>query len=220
MVNEVELREAVKAALSDVDLLKHEFYVRWENGELTPAELREYAEQYRHFEAGLPATLSSILQQLPDGEARNFIADNLADEVGNPSHVSLFDKYVAATGGSTDAPVMPATQALLDAYDETLAMGTSAAIGGIVAYETQSPGVSKTKGAGLCKHYGFTDENIEFWSLHATLDIDHGDWALSAMASSCKDGDIDTAVAGTRKIAEAWWSFLDERQSRSKVLAA
>ncbi len=220
MVNETELRDAVECALSDVRLLGHKFYTRWQNGELSAAELREYAEQYRHFEASLPGTLSTILKMLPDGDARNFIADNLADEAGYPSHVQLFDDYVAAAGGSTDTEAMPATQALVDAYDVTIQMGPAAAIGGIAAYEVQSPGISSTKRAGLCEHYGFSSSDVEFWNLHATLDIDHGDWALSAMASSCEEGKIEAAVAGTRAIAEAWWAFLDERQSRAEALAA
>lgn len=219
MINETELRSQVANALSGVRLLEHKFYVRWEAGELSPAELREYSEQYRHFEASLPETLSEILNMLPDSDARNFIADNLADETGFPSHLQLFESFVNATGGDVQAPAMPATKALVEAYNETLREGPASAIGGIVAYEIQSPEVATSKGEGLRKHYGYDYADTNFWDVHATLDVDHGDWAISAMASVSGE-DASSAVAGTRKIAEAWWAFLDEREARKEVLAA
>ncbi len=70
------------------------------------------------------------------------------------------------------------------------------------------------------QHYGYGESDTHFWDVHSVLDVDHGDWALSAMASSCEEGGIAEAVAGTRKIADAWWAFLDERESRRSVLTA
>lgn len=67
-------------ALAGRRLLDHPFYRRWERGEVSEAELASYAAQYRHFEAYLPGFLAQLVAGLPEGEARDLVAANLADE--------------------------------------------------------------------------------------------------------------------------------------------
>ena len=117
------------ASLADRRLLQHPFYRRWERGEVTVAELADYAAQYRHFESYLPRFLARLVGSLPDGAARELVAANLADEQGDPvSHVELFERFAAAVG----APVTPASPAMADlltVYGEAPRPGRCASLG-------------------------------------------------------------------------------------------
>lgn len=210
----VELKGAIDRALDGVLLLDHKFYKRWECGHLSPSELTDYASQYRHFEAALPGFLRQIMSSLPEGKARDYVAQNLADEAGeagNASHLELFDGFVDAVDGSRNAKASPAMSAMLDAYAEVATKSPAAALGGLIAYETQSPAVAASKGSGLREHYGLTSEQTAFWDLHAELDVEHSAWALEALSEVAED--LDEVTTATRQIAQSWWAFLDEREA-------
>ncbi len=219
-----EVALAVAGAVEGRALLSHPFYQRWEAGQLAPAELAEYAVHYRAFEAALPGILAAAAERLDaDGEHRAaaLVAQNLADELGRPEpHLALFDRFAAAV--PRVAPVAasspgPAAQALVDTYLDLVAEGPTAALAGLAAYETQAAAIAVTKGEGLRRWYGMDEEGTEFWDVHAAMDADHGQWAVDALARM--DADPATVARAARRAAEAWWSFLDEREAEA-VLAA
>lgn len=216
------VRDRIETELADIRLLDSPFYRRWQAGELHPAELREYAEQYRHFEAALPGVLADIRAALPEGDAADFIADNQADETGETgtAHLDLFSSFLEASGGSADAVASPATAALLNSYRDAVGAGAAAGIAGLIAYESQAAGIAASKGDGLRQSYGYDAEGTRFWDVHAALDTDHAEWALQALAAVTPDDDVDMVVAHARRIGEAWWAFLDERERRSLALAS
>lgn len=200
----------LESSISDRKLLNHPFYRRWEAGELSNEELRLYAEQYRFFEQMLPQFLERLAKELPEGLARTSVLMNLADEVAHPSHLDLFEQF-AAFYGSADAPISPSMQQLADAYSEALAESPSAALGGLWAYESQGAAIADSKAEGLTRFYGASSDATAFWSVHGSLEGDHAQWTLEALESL--EPDVDEVTAAARLIAEAWWSFLDERES-------
>jgi pyrroloquinoline quinone (PQQ) biosynthesis protein C len=208
------VHEIVGTALEGRRLLEHPFYRRWEEGALAPGELAEYAGQYRSFEVFLPGFLGSLESVLPAGTARELVAANLRDELGNPvPHVELFDRFAAALGADLSAKPAPATAALLDAYDSALAGGHLGALGVLVAYELQSAGIAASKATGLRTHYGLGSAATRFWDVHAELDSTHAEWTLRALEAAADDADLAEVAAGVRRGADAWWAFLDERES-------
>lgn len=219
-MNTVEIEAALTSALDGVHLLDHAFYQRWSRGELSGTELTDYASQYRHFEATLPSVLRQIIEQLPDGKAREFVGQNLADETGDPTHLELFDSFLDAVGGERSAEPSAAMSALLDAYGDLGQVGPIAGLGGLIAYESQSSGVATSKGIGLREHYGLDSVATRFWDVHAELDLDHSDWAFEAIGEVVTDdAELRQASGATRRIAEAWWSFLDEREALAEKAA-
>ena len=57
----------------------------------------------------------------------------------------------------------------------------------------------------------------EFWDVHATLDAEHGDWTVDALAAAGADpAEVQTAA---RQGADAWLAFLDEREAAAGVAA-
>jgi pyrroloquinoline-quinone synthase len=199
------------AAPADRRLLDHPFYRRWERGEVSMAELAAYAGQYRHFEAYLPGFLTELVAALPAGTARQLVAANLADELGDPiPHAELFERFAAAVGAGPRA-ASAATSNLLCTYRELLADGPLAAVAGFVAYESQASDIARTKAEGLRRHHGLDDDAVSFWQHHAHVDGQHAAWTWRALEEL---GDRpETTAPAVRRAADAWWSFLDEREA-------
>ncbi len=211
-----ELATVVSSALEDRRLLTHPFYRRWEAGELSSAELAEYAVHYRAFESVLPEVLATVVAQLTaDGEheAADLVARNLADEQGNPEpHLALFDAFAAAIPAAPRATTPgPAARELADSYRALVRQSPVAAIAGLAAYESQAAAIAATKGDGLRRWYGMDAAGTRFWDVHSSMDVDHGDWAVDALA--LLGAEADEVSDGARRAADAWWALLDERQS-------
>ena len=200
----------VTVSLADRLLLDHSFYRRWEQGEVSIAELANYASQYRYFENYLPGFLRQLAVALPEGTARNLVSANLADEMGDPvPHVQMFERFAAALGSEVAEP-SPAMAHLLGTYDDLLDKGAFHGLAGFLAYECQAAGVAQSKADGLRRHYGLDDHAISFWDHHAEVDVRHADWAVSALSEV--GGTSQGLGASLRRAADAWWAFLDERE--------
>jgi pyrroloquinoline quinone (PQQ) biosynthesis protein C len=158
--------------LADRQLLVPPFYSRWEAGQLSRGVLTHYAEQYRHFEMMLPEFLTQLSQQLPEGPARDFVLDNLSDEVTAPSHLDRFDRF-AQSLDAADAPISPATSYLVESYKGLLEQGPAASLAGLWAHESQGAKITLTKAVGLGKHYEIVGVAAEFWRVHGVVEGDH-----------------------------------------------
>ena len=166
--------------------------------------------------------LTAVVDQLEAegaAEAVALVAGNLADELGRPEpHLALFDRFVGAVGGDAAAvPPGPAAEALVGTYFDLVAEGPVAALAGLAAYETQASAIASTKADGLRRWYGMDASGTEFWDVHAQMDADHGDWAVSALA--LLGADPDEVGRAARRGADAWWALLDEREAEAPASA-
>src|SRR5665213_3414787 len=205
---QTRLRAVVATTLEGRTLLTHPFYRRWEAGELRIEELSEYTVHYRAFEAVLPTVLSAVVDRLMsegEFEAADMVARNLADELGCPEpHLALFDAFADALPAAAAPCPGPAAEALVATY---LAMADESPVAAIAA----------SKGDGLRRWYGMDDADTTFWDVHATMDADHGDWAVEALALlGADEGEVANA---SRRAADAWWALLDEREAEGLAVA-
>lgn len=210
-VTGIDPRSVLDQVASQRRLLEHPFYRAWQAGDLTKADLSDYAAQYRHIEQILPATLEAIATTLPAGRARQFVEANLADERSLPRpHLELFDAFATAVDADIATPASPATARLVAVYRDAARAGTVAALAVIGAYEVQASEVAATKAASLRCQYDLDLAGTEFWDVHALLEDSHGHWTAEAIA------ELSPALDDIRPCAEAsaaaWWAFLDERE--------
>jgi len=210
-MDRTHLAAALDTALAGHRLLDHPFYRRWSEGGVGLDELRTYAAQYRHFEAMLPSHLEAVAAGASP-RLREQVLANLADEAGGAvTHVELFDRFASALGAEDTAP-SPAMTSLLETYAASRDAGAVAGFAAVLAYERQAPEVSASKAEGLRRQDILDDDHaLAFWDLHATLDTDHAEWALDALAAEVDDA--ETVVAPAACAARAWWEFLDEREA-------
>jgi pyrroloquinoline quinone (PQQ) biosynthesis protein C len=212
----VDVNRLLAAALDGRRLLDHPFYRRWEAGGLTEGELASYAAQYRYFEESLPVTLGSIALSLPDGRARDLVAANLADELGPPvSHIELFELFAQAVGATVEPPGQAVTD-LVDVYRRAPAADPAEARAVVAADELQAGEIAATKAVGLRDHYGVGEPGTKFWDVHAATEADHARWTVDALVEL---DDLEAVGAAARRSAEAWWSFLDDRELAAGRLA-
>jgi pyrroloquinoline-quinone synthase len=212
-----DLQSQLSDVLADRQLLAHPFYQRWQAGELAKRELTHYAEQYRHFEGALPVALGAIAGRLQPGSARDLVEANLRDELTAPRpHVELFEDFASAVGaaGRDDAEATAATTSLVSLYERSSTTDPMQGLAVIAAYELQAAAIASSKAAGLRLHYGIDGSGAAFWDVHAELEADHASWTLAALASA---DDRDTIISGALASADAWWSFLDEREAAAAV---
>lgn len=210
-----QVHRLVHEALDGRRLLEHPFYRRWEAGALARAELAAYAGQYRHIEAALPAVLGAVTATMPDDRPRRMVEANLADELGVPApHLELFDAFASAVGASAACAPSPATGAVVGTQLCAAAGSAASGLAALAAYETQAAEIAATKASGLRRHYGIAEEGIRFWDVHASMEVDHADWSLRALAELTDGADDVRAAAGAT--AAAWWAFLDEREAAAR----
>jgi pyrroloquinoline-quinone synthase len=176
------------------NVLEHPFYVRWERGDLTRAELAHYAGEYRH----AVVALAAAAQAAGDGpHAREEAA-----------HVDLWDDFAAAVGADLGREPAPATARCADAWRRDDSLEARAVL---YAVESGQPDVSRTKLEGLVAHYGFSTGTpaTAYFELHAEHDHEH------AAASRTVLADVDDGEAGDRLVAAAEaalagnWGLLD-----------
>jgi pyrroloquinoline quinone (PQQ) biosynthesis protein C len=104
-----------------------------------------------------------------------------------------------------------AARQLADTYRALARRSPVSALAGLAAYESQAAAIAATKGDGLRRWYGMDAADTRFWDVHSTMDVDHGDWAVEALA--LLGADTDEVSDSARCAADAWWALLDERQS-------
>ena len=69
--------EKLNQQLDEFHLLKHPFYVAWNNGELNKEILKDYAEQYYQHIKAFPRYISATHSICEDIENRKILLDNL-----------------------------------------------------------------------------------------------------------------------------------------------
>jgi pyrroloquinoline quinone (PQQ) biosynthesis protein C len=150
-------------------LLEHTFYRRWVVGDLSLAELREYAGQYFHVVAALPKWLRRAAIALRNAE----LVDHAAEE---QRHVGLWLRFAAALGlpdivVEASQPNRVTAALLRDGDDFTR---EPAGLAAVWAFEIQAVQVSAEKLRGLANYYGIEAyTGGDYFDLHRSLDISH-----------------------------------------------
>lgn len=189
------------------DVLQHPFYERWSAGELTLAELGVYAGQYRHAVVAL-AEASAAAAAAADDELRPELDEHAAEEAG---HVTLWDEFANAVGGTPSARPAPETEACAhtwagDADGRDLLHGLVA----LYAIESGQPAIAQTKHEGLRAHYGIEEgPATAYFALHAELDREHAAAGRALIEPRLRDADEDALLATAESVLRANWELLD-----------
>ena len=153
-------------------LLKHQFYVMWNEGTLTLESLSGYSKEYFQLVKVVPAFVNMVMEHAY--HSKDTIAANQKEESG---HIAPWMKFAGSLGVS---------QRELEEYDGlektrqavsnlsklmTTFEGGAAAM---YALEQEIPKISLSKIDGLRKFYNITtDDAIEYFRLHTEADIRH-----------------------------------------------
>ena len=197
-------------------ILRHPFYVAWEQGRLTRDQLATYARVYYPHVRAFPGYLRAAMADAADPAVRAELAANLADETSNPKpHAELWLDFAAALGLDRQAVAAaepaPAARAAVETFERLARRDAASGLAALYAYESQQPEVSQSKLAGLREHYGIHDEEaLAYFRVHATADVRHRQGERDALARCLDAGADPDAVRGAAGEAlDAYWALLD-----------
>jgi pyrroloquinoline-quinone synthase len=229
-----EFMRELDARIAKYDLLGHPFYQAWNKGELTRQDLREYAQDYYHHVAAFPSYLAELGIRLDEGELRQAVLANMADEKGledqsgdaGPAHAELWLDFAEGMGARRNigwqAPV-PEVRELRAFFQRTAGEGTpEEALAAFYAYESQVPRVAGEKARGLRVQYGADDKTCAYFTLHTTADLYHSQVWRRQLGKRLEAHPemAEKAMAAGEAAAKALWHALDGIEARRRATAA
>ncbi len=178
------LREMEKDLLVKIDrVLTHPVITKINKGELSKEQLRLFAIQYSIYCGYFPRFLCACAANIPDDNTRMAIIENLWEEHGSGdlkgSHRVLFEKFALSVGVTPEdirnAKPIPSTlinvEYLLNMCQDGSFIKSLGALGPGTEFFTSRE--YELIYRGLQKVEGLTESDLEFWSIHITLDDHH-----------------------------------------------
>ena len=153
-------------------LLKHQFYVLWNEGTLTLESLRGYSKEYFQLVKSVPEFVNMVKEHASHNK------DTLvANQNEESEHIAPWMKFADSLGVShrelEEYVGLEKTRRAVSNLSKLMATfeGGAAAM---YALEQEIPKISLSKIDGLRKFYNIsTDDAIEYFRLHAEADIRH-----------------------------------------------
>lgn len=223
MMPEKEFFEALRQARAPKHGGAHPFSMAWSGGELTRAQLGEWAVQHYYYIATVPQQFGHLFCRLPDLDARQHLLENLLGEE-NPEHMEkrhpdLLLDFAEACGRSRDdvlnaednGEILPSTRAMRAWLWELCAFRdlSETAAGVMVALEGQLPTLYPAYVSAM-KKMGFRDDELEFFTVHIEGDEAHEQVGFQLAA---RYADMPhkqrRAIAVVRASAGMRWQMLD-----------
>jgi pyrroloquinoline-quinone synthase len=220
----------VEAILEEKSVLKHEFYKAWTNGMLTMDDLARYSRQYYRLEAGFPRFVENAISSCGDERAREALAANLRDELGEegrPSHRELWLGFAESVGADRasveEAESRPETQECVETFERLSKSGWVSGASALYAYEAQQPAVARTKMDGLRSRYGLESEKaLAFFQAHEKADEWHSDEEKKALLRAVEAGEasgeqvldaVNRACDALNALLDGVWAECDARKT-------
>lgn len=186
LLKEVPFYAALEDARRPRGSGKHPFSQAWGSGQLSRAQLGQWAVQHYHYIVAIPPQFAALYSRMPDAQGREMLMENLVGEepphAPEKSHPRLLLKFARAcgltdedvTGAEMRGDVLPATRAMRAWIWElaTLRPIHEACAGIMVALEGQLPTLYPPYIDAMTKA-GFTEDELEFFHVHVENDDEH-----------------------------------------------
>ncbi len=223
LLNQKDFFAALEAARQPKHGGGHPFSRSWAAGELSRAQLGEWAIQHFYYIDPIPQQFAALYARLPDLDARQHLLENLLGEempaCPEKRHPDLLRKFARACGVSDErmfraeenGEVLPTTRAMRAWIWElsTIRQIGESCAGIMVALEGQLPTLYP-KYVEAMRKMGFSDDDLEFFHVHIEGDTEHAHVGLELTARYSTTPELQTrAIAAVRASAEMRFSMLD-----------
>lgn len=208
--------DELDALIQSRSILRHPFYVAWQQGNLTREQLATYARVYWPHVYAFPYYLECAAGTTDDLVTRTMLEDNLDDERSNPKpHPELWLGFAESLGQSRqsviDTEAHTAASRMVATFARLTRSSTAAGVAALYAYESQQPEVSSQKRDGLRDHYGIDSRPaLAYFDVHATADVAHSQGERDVLKRCLDDGvDRATIFDAAGEALDAYWGLLD-----------
>ena len=133
------------------DLLKHPFYLAWNEGRLTKEQLAVYAGEY-----------GSFIQLISEGWQA---AGEQAIAKEEEEHYELWKKFAVSLETKTSIATIKEVNALVNSVKNSF-RSYAGTLGALYAFEAQQPGTASSKLDGLKKHYSQWAADETYFDIH------------------------------------------------------
>lgn len=206
----MDLFDRLDAVRERWNVLRHPFYRRWSDGELTRDELAFYAGEYRHAVLALAEASEDAADRCGD----SLRAELRAHAAEERAHVELWDRFAEELEADVEREPLPETvecaRAWRSASNELEGMAV------LYAIEAGQPAISRTKLEGLDRHYGVPAESqaSSYFALHSERDHEHAAQARRSLEERRADVEADRLVELGAAALEGNWRLLDGVERR------
>ena len=215
-MNRAQVLDRLDGLVGSRSILGHPFYVAWQRGELSRAQLATYARVYYPHVAAFQEHLEEALGRAKEPAVRDELARNLADELGRPApHPELWLDFAEELGLGRDQvvahPPHPAAGRMIGTLRRRAVGSTAGALAAFYAYESQQPEVSQTKMEGLRLHYDVSSPKaLAYFAVHETLDREHRLGEREALGRCLDQGaDAEEVLDAAGDALASYWHLLD-----------
>jgi len=169
------LVDLIDVEIQNRSLLKHPFYQKWSNGELTLDHLQGYSKEYSQLVNAIPKMVENVVLLTTDKKTHFVIAENQKEE---SEHIELWAKFAGALGVSKN--VLSTYGGSIDtnlAISKLIKLTSGSfeeAVCAMYAYEMELPKISRSKIDGLKGFYNITGSDAtEYFRTHEEVDVRH-----------------------------------------------
>jgi pyrroloquinoline quinone (PQQ) biosynthesis protein C len=217
-----DFKQQLLAAARDADIAKNPFVRGVHEGSYPPASFSRYATELAHLTAGFPRQLAAVLAHCEVVEVRRSLLANLLEEEGvvsfsagdglvadhNRSHAEFAWRFARAAGVPSGETGGFAKSSMW--FDEQLGEGRW--IGPLayltLGYELNIPTAGRLLAEGFRTHYGFSEDELIFFTIHFEADERHGTEGAAMITEAANTpATRREALEGARRGASAFWQF-------------
>jgi pyrroloquinoline-quinone synthase len=185
-------RLALEDAINQRHSAVHPWSEAWYSGKLNRHLLGEWVKQHYHYVSHFSEWLAAVYAQCPHEDVQTFLLENIAEEdgfVGSGDfpavrHANLLLDFAGHCGvkredvinAQLNGEVLAETLGLQSwCYRQTTRPFVEALSGLLIGLESQVPVIYSKTTPPLIEKYGFTEEEVTFFTLHIVADTEHGE---------------------------------------------
>ncbi|HYE73417.1 MAG TPA: iron-containing redox enzyme family protein [Blastocatellia bacterium] len=223
MISQDDLRQQLIAATARYDIAVNPFVEGIGEGIYPQSSLHHFGKVVVEMASAFPYTLAAILSCCDNLDVRQSLLANLLEEEGGVSfkagsglvvdrtrrHSELAARFAQAVGVDIqdDCRLVEQPQWITQKLRERCWIGPLAYFA--VGYELNVPFTFRALLGGLRTHYGFTDDELLFFTEHLDADERHGAEGIAMITAAAKTPSMQRdAIEGARRGALVWWQLL------------